>query len=174
MPCADNTLYEKPADLVEGAVADKPTDAASCGATLAGIAQDVNDACCPHGGCRNGIPNDCSDDCSAVWMPFARECTEWIAGQSSGSVATLAQITGRCEEQEYGTYTPGAPEHEGRCTDADMREYNEQFAPACCGGNMEYCAGLQPGQSPIEAQIAPTLNGQAYCHAGCRAFVERF
>jgi hypothetical protein len=164
-----NTLYEKPADVTPGSAvgaAAGPIGAAGCSSMLGDITQRVNHVCCPAGGCDAGVPNTCSEDCSAVWMPFARQCSEWIKGASVGA---LTQITAKCEREEYGRYKPGRTH--GRCSDADLTEYFSQFLPACCGPNAQYCPQADPANPSI---VTPMSNGQPVCSPECAEFAEEF
>jgi hypothetical protein len=162
-----NTLYEKPASVTPGATAG-PIGVDGCTSMLSDISQRVNHVCCPHGGCSNGVPNTCGEDCAAIWMPFALQCSEWIKS-ASDSVGALAEITDKCEREEYGRYKPGKTH--GRCADSDLQEYYSQFAPACCGPNAQYCPGLDPSTPSL---VQPTSNGQPICTPECATFVEEF
>ena len=166
-----NTLYEKPATVTPGTAvaAGAPIGAAGCAAMLSSISDRVNHVCCPNGGCDAGVPRTCSEDCSAIWMPFSQQCSEWIKGASVGA---LTQITSKCEKLEYGRYKPGSTH--GRCSDADMIEYFRQFAPACCGPNAQYCPGLAQQDPNNPSIITPMNNGQPVCDAGCAAYAEEF
>lgn len=165
-----NTLYEKPSTVTPGVTAGGSSGlgVAGCTSMLSSIADRVNHVCCPHGGCSNGVPNTCSEDCAQVWMPFALQCSEWIKG-AADTVGSLAEITDKCEREEYGRYKPGKTH--GRCSDSDIAEYYRQFAPACCGPNAAYCPNLDPSTPAV---VLPMSAGQPICSAECAEFVEGF
>ena len=161
-----NNLYERahplPALASPGGLGPN-----GCAQMLQQISQDVNHMCCPHGGCARGVPDTCSEDCAGHWMPFTKQCSQWLAQQSGqGAGPDFSAVTEKCERQMYGRYRAGS--NHGRCSDGDLATYTAEFQPACCGGNMEYC----PGVSDPNDIVQPTRNGQAYCSPGCAAYVE--
>ena len=100
-------LYEKP----ESAIADAthpPLGEAGCARMLADISGDVNDICCGGNGamCSNGAPRTCSEECAAVWMPFAKQCSQFVSNQHSPN---LMDVTTNCERQQFGKYKPVSP-----------------------------------------------------------------
>lgn len=97
-------LYEKP----EAAIADAarpPLGAAGCASLLSDISGDVNDICCGGHGeqCSHGAPRTCSEECAAVWMPFAKQCSQWLGDQNQPN---LMSVTTNCERQQFGKYKP--------------------------------------------------------------------
>ena len=111
------------------------------------------------------MPDTCSEDCASRWLPFVRQCSEWLKEQTPDfSVITMA-----CEREEYGRYRAGS--NHGRCSDGDLATYTAEFAPACCGDNMEFCPTLQPG-NPTGAIVAPESNGVTHCSPDCAAYAE--
>jgi hypothetical protein len=164
-----DTLYERPADT-HGAQAGGafPIGAAGCSAMLSRISTRVNNQCCPAGGCSNGAPTDCSEQCSAVWMPFAQQCSEFIKTNRFQNPELLA-ITDKCEREEYGRYKPNS--NHGRCSDSDLATFYSEFAPACCGPTASYCPGLDAVNPTL---VTPMMNGQPHCDAGCATFAEEF
>lgn len=164
-----NTLYEKPVDAYATAPAG-PIGNAGCAAMLSSISTAVNHLCCPAGGCAAGVPRRCSEECSGVWMPFARQCSEYIK-TNEYQMPEFTTITAKCELTEFGKYHSTNTAH-GRCSDSDLQTYFEEFAPACCGGNAQYCPGLNPADS--STLVTPTNNGAVYCLPECATYVEEF
>ena len=163
-----NTLYERNIAAPAGGAAAFPIGAAGCAAMLSSISSQVNNQCCPAGGCSNGAPRTCSEQCSATWMPFAQQCSEFIKTNRFQNPELLA-ITDKCEREEYGRYKPNS--NHGRCADTDLTTFYAEFAPACCGPNAQYCPGLDPANPGL---VTPMMNGQPHCDAGCAAFAEEF
>lgn len=59
-----------------------------------------------------------------------------------------------------------------RCNDDDLNEFAAQLAPACCGGDNQYC---DPATGSIDADSGaivlptPMQGGQPYCSPECSA-----
>ena len=70
------TLYER-----NGAPPATGTlGAAGCAAQLLQISDSVNAECCPAAGCDPAHPpRTCSEECSGQWLPFSRECSQYLA-----------------------------------------------------------------------------------------------
>lgn len=160
-----NTLYEKPNNEYAASSAPAGLGANGCAQMLQTTSRDLNNLCCPHGGCQRNMPDSCSEDCAGRWMPFVRQCSEWMKEQST----PFDELTEMCEREQYGRYRAGS--NHGRCSDGDIATYTSEFAPACCGENMEYCPTLQPG-NPTGDIVEPTMNGAPYCAPGCAAYLE--
>ena len=93
-----------------------PGSAAACAAELASKSQQINDECCPAGGCDRGAPDHCSVECDTVWSPFSKRCSIWLE-ENPQLGATLSAVTALCENEEYGRYRhmPGVASNHGRC-----------------------------------------------------------
>ena len=149
-----------------------------CSEQLAAISPDVNIECCPghtgRAGCDGDLPSTCSEECAAVWMPFAKACSEWLLEQGGA----LVQVTAVCESEEYGRYHAGS--NHGRCSDGDLAEYQRQSNAACCGQEGVMCEGFAGGADkptqadPLPGIAVPIKNGQAYCSKDCGRFFEEF
>eukprot|EP01052_Picozoa_sp_SAG31_P028361 SAG31_NODE_2730_length_5177_cov_2.436392_2_plen_462_part_00 len=165
-------LYEKPESVIseQNTAALGPT---GCADMLASISNDVNSECCGGQGdeCSNGAPHSCSEECANVWLPFARQCSTWLDDNGN---AHLHRVTLRCENTEYGRYKPNRAR--GRCNDDDLQEFMAQMAPACCGGDSQYC---DPSEAAISSDGSinlptPMQNGQLFCGTECASVFEEF
>jgi hypothetical protein len=149
-----------------------------CARMLQRISDTVNHECCPEGGCANGMPETCSEECAGHWMPFIRQCSSWLAQQATD----FSGITDVCEREQYGRYRPGS--NHGRCSDGDLTTYVSEFAPACCGESMEFCRGrsmllhlylcsffLSFAPSPISAAAAAAAAAAARCCSTLHAYL---
>merc|ERR1740117_158593 len=164
-----NVLYERPVSSLPAGDTTGALGSTGCASHLATLSPQVNAVCCPAGGCSNGVPNTCSEECAALWLPFAKQCSEYLKTMTGANTALL-DITSRCEEEEYGRYKANARNHRrGRCSDSDLADFTSQFAPACCGGNGEFCTGAAAGTF-----VLPEQNGQPHCSADCATFAEQF
>ena len=123
-----DTLYQRPADSITQAPAGRAVD---CPTKLTQISADVDSACCPAGGCSNGVPKVCSEECAALWLPFAKQCSDWLANAQ----ANLVDITAHCEKEEFGRWKtkPTANHRTGRCSDSDFAEFGNEMSAACPG-----------------------------------------
>lgn len=129
--------------------------AASCAAELAQKAQQINNLCCPSGGCERGTPDVCSEECDTVWSPFAKRCSLFLEGSAQGQ--PLMAITELCEREAYGRYNAmSAASGHGRCGNGDLTQWLGELGPACCGD------GGDPGTpaSPHCKDPAVSLGGQ--------------
>lgn len=159
-----NTLYEKP-HAIAATPAPGGLGSNGCAQMLSTIADDLNHLCCPAGGCARGTPTVCSEDCAGRWMPFVRQCSQWLKQQTT----PFTDLTDLCEREQYGRYRAGS--NHGRCSDGDLQTYVSEFAPACCGADMQYCPTIQPG-NPNGDIVTPMMNGSPYCAPGCAAYAE--
>eukprot|EP01050_Picozoa_sp_SAG11_P031304 SAG11_NODE_9671_length_890_cov_2.977244_1_plen_185_part_00 len=106
-----------------------------CSQHLVDISGRVNAVCCPDGGCQNGAPGDCSEECASQWMPFAKRCSEFLVEHSGAdAVSPLVAVTELCEVAEFGRYHAGS--NHGRCSDGDFQQYMQEMGPACCGDDL--------------------------------------
>jgi hypothetical protein len=163
------TVQSEPWDLYERTIPATLTQklgSNGCAAKLAEISQDVNNACCPSGGCANGgVPDTCSSACAEQWLPFSKACSEWLATEMSES--PLLQVTKVCEDDEYGRFKAGSGH--GRCSDGDLAQWGDEIGPACCGEfNDEYenCKARKPGTSGedfCEDTTASRFSSQSEC-----------
>ena len=90
--------------------------------------------CCADG-CPNGTPDVCSQECAAVWMPFSKHCSSFLAGDPM--LAMVLPLSDVCEETQYGRYTGAVLG--GRCSPVSEHRYQTQLTDAGCmgaGGNM--------------------------------------
>ena len=66
---------------------------AGCATQLASVSDVVNANCCPAGGCDPAAPPLlCSVECSTVWLPFSRICSEYLV-QTGGAAAAIGSVT---------------------------------------------------------------------------------
>jgi hypothetical protein len=157
-----STVYERTAlATIAG-----PGSAASCAAELAQKSAQINDECCPAGGCDRGAPDHCSVECDTVWTPFSKRCSIWLE-QNPTVGSTLSQVTTLCENEEYGVYRHnnfgGANNNHGRCGDGDWRQYLDELGPACCGDGGDPGTPQSPhckGAADQYGIIIPTETGQ--------------
>ena len=97
----------------------------------------------------------CSEECAAIWSPFAKRCSLFLEGAAQGQ--PLTAITELCEREEWGKYSArAAASGHGRCSDGDLLQWIDELGPACCGD------GGDPGTpaSPHCKDPAVTLGGQ--------------
>jgi hypothetical protein len=141
--------------------------AAGCSTELAAISDRVNSACCPAGGCMAGPPDDCSEECAEIWMPFSKRCSEFLRKNAeAGQVSPLMAVSDLCEVQEFGKYHAGS--NHGRCSDGDYQQYYNEVGPACCGSDSQYC----PDAPAFPNLVTPMMDGKPYCADGCRPLLE--
>ena len=128
--------------------------AAACASELSQKATQINNLCCPAGGCERGTPDVCSEECDTVWSPFAKRCSLFLEGSAQGQ--PLMAITELCEREAYGRYNAmSAASGHGRCGNGDLQQWISEIGPACCGD------GGDPGTaaSPHCKDPATTLGG---------------
>jgi hypothetical protein len=157
-----------------------PLGPEGCATRMAELTQDINDLCCPVGGCQGGLITDCSTECDAIWSPFALECSEWLRQDEILGAHGYEQVTTLCEDEEYGRYTAG--NNHGRCSDGDLQQWLGEIAPACCGSNFEHCQFCSDAGGTVdctghdmftaEPTIDGTLAGDTYCARECAPMIE--
>jgi hypothetical protein len=153
-----------------------PLGAAGCQSMLASISDDVNNVCCGSNGadCHGGAPRTCTEECASLWMPFAKQCSQWLSENTPDS--NLMDVTTHCEIEQYGRYKPNKAR--GRCNDDDLQEFFNQLSPACCGPDGAMCADLAragvDAASGVITLATPMLSGQLYCSAECSEVFEEF
>lgn len=65
-----------------------------CEARMAELTDDINDVCCPNGGCSgNSFITYCTTECDSIWSPFALECSEWLRQDEVLGEDGYAQVT---------------------------------------------------------------------------------
>ena len=157
--CTENqcVLADQDASLQNGATAPNPAydlyerhhlaavtpalGPVGCSSDLASISEQVNAVCCGDAGCDGGAPQTCSEECAALWMPFAKRCSEWLHQQSQNqnigsadALAPLMAVTTKCERTEYGRFN--ANSNHGRCSTGDYQQYLGELGPACCRADL--------------------------------------
>jgi hypothetical protein len=127
---------------------DEPAASARCTDRLTSLSSAVNAACCPTpAACAGGVPSDCSEQCAALWEPFALKCSRFLEGEFPQFTA----FTSKCEVTAF-------PAGGDRCGEAVWQAQMGQIATDCCGSNGELCTG------PVPAE----------CSAGCIETFETF
>ena len=79
-----------------------------------------------------------------------------LAQSTDATMVALAAVTEACEKTEYGRYRPGS--NHGRCSDGDQQQWIDELGPACCGADLQYCPGFEPGDIQV-----PMQNGAPIC-----------
>ena len=131
-----------------------------CEQRMVGFAEHVTEACCAGRGqsCVEGVPQQCSAECAAAWIPFSRACSVFLE-------TTFPQFHAfelLCEEQQYGPVAR-------RCPAEFYDEGVRQVAAACCQRNRA-CSGGDITQLPqsCNANCAPVLEE---FYLACRGFM---
>ena len=107
--------------------------------------QDINGACCTPSSCQaggSGVPDACSADCAAIFVPFFQDCRAAIAGL--GSLAAFDEFYNECDavdgqgDCEWASDVMAELEHSRRTVASLQRQTAALRSTACCEDNSNW------------------------------------
>lgn len=92
----------------------------------------LTETCCTaEGGCQNGYPDTCNEDCAALWMPFWEKCSYYMILNFPKRAAVhparseYSDFAAMCEATQYGT--------SNRCSRQFYSSAHSAMVRACSG-----------------------------------------
>ena len=117
-----------------------------------GQLQDINEACCTPSSCQaggSGVPDECSSDCAALFVPFFQACRSGLEATSSVDISAFDEFYAECDAVdgegacEWASDVMAELEDARRQVQSLQRERTALVSTACCEDNLGWNGKFQ-------------------------------